>query len=93
LLQVRERLQARLFELGDPALVDLLQRYRVEEVQLFAPAPHGGDQVGRLQQVKVLCHALPRHVQVFAQLVECAAVVRMQQVEQLAPAGIGQGLE
>jgi hypothetical protein len=28
---------------------------------------------------------------VFAQLVECAAVVRVQQVQQLAPAGIGQG--
>ena len=41
----------------------------------------------------MLRHALPRHVQVFAQLVECAAVVRMQQVQQLAPAGIGQGLE
>src|SRR5580700_10227713 len=91
--QIRERLEARLFELGNPALVNFLQRYRIEEVQLFAAAPHGGDQVRRLQQIEVLRHALPRHVQVFAQLVECAAVVRMQQVQELAPAGIGEGLE
>jgi hypothetical protein len=62
-------------------------------VQLFAAASHGGDQVSRLEQVQVLRHALPRHFQVFAQLVERAAVVRVQQVQQLASAGIGQGLE
>ena len=92
-LEVGERLEARFLELGDPALVDLLQGHRVEEVQLLAAAPHGGDQVSRLQQFEVLRHALPRHVQVFAQLVERAAVVRMQQIQQLAPAGIGQRLE
>ena len=42
----------------------------------------------------MLRHALPRHLQVFAQLsLSRAAVVRMQEVQQLAPAGIGQGLE
>jgi hypothetical protein len=41
----------------------------------------------------VLSHALPRHVQVLAQLVERAAIVRVQQIQELAPARIGQGLE
>jgi len=36
---------------------------------------------------------LPRHVEVFAELVERAAVMRMQQIQQLAPVGIRQGLE
>ena len=62
-------------------------------MQLFAAAAHGGDQVRRLEHVQVLRHALPRHVEVLAEVVERAAVVRVQQVEQLAPAGIGQGLE
>src|SRR4029077_2328294 len=91
--EIRECLEARFFELGNPALVDLLQRYWIEEVQLFTAAPYGGDQVRRLEQAEVLRHALPCHVQVFTQLVERAAVVRMQQVQQLAPARIGQGLE
>src|SRR5262249_49138043 len=91
--QIVESLQARLFELGNPAFVDLLQRNGIEEVQLFATAPHGGDQVRGLQYVQVLRHTLPCHVQVLAQVVERAAVVRVQQVQQLAPAGIGQRLE
>jgi hypothetical protein len=62
-------------------------------MQLFAAAPHGGKQVSRLQQIQVLRHTLPRHVKVFTQLVESAAVVRMQQIEQLSPAGIGEGPE
>ena len=41
----------------------------------------------------MLRYTLTRHIQVLAQLVERAAVVRMQQVEELAPAGISQGLE
>ncbi len=93
MFQIRKRLEVRLFELGNPALVDLLQRYRIEEVQLFAAAPPGGDQVCRLQQLEVLRHALPRHIQVFAKLVEVAPVVRVQQVQELASAGISQGLE
>src|SRR6185369_4538368 len=91
--QICQRLQARPFELGDPALVDRLQRHRVEEVQFLAAAPDGSDEIRRLQQIQMLRHALARHVQVVAQLVERAAVVRVQQVQQFAPAGIGEGLE
>lgn len=62
-------------------------------MQLFAAAPQGGDQIRRLQQIQVLRHALPCHVQVLAQLFEGAAVVRMQQIQQLASVGIGEGIE
>jgi hypothetical protein len=58
--------------LGDPALANLLQRYRIEEMQLFAAALHGGNQVRCFEQNQVLRHSLPRHIQVFTQLVECA---------------------
>ena len=46
-------------------------------VTYIRTTPQGGDQVRRLQHVEVLRHALPCHVQVFTQLVERAAVVRM----------------
>src|SRR5262249_39723001 len=88
-----KRLQARFFEFGDPALVDLLQRHWIEKVQLFAAPPYGGDQVRRFEHVQVLRHTLARDVQVLAQVVEPAAVVGVQQIQELAPAGIGKRLE
>jgi|HubBroStandDraft_4_1064222.scaffolds.fasta_scaffold177507_2 hypothetical protein len=48
-----KHLEARLFEFGNPAIVDLVQRYWIEEMQLFAPAPHGDDQICCLQLVRV----------------------------------------
>ncbi|HET9106373.1 MAG TPA: hypothetical protein VFN79_04200, partial [Steroidobacteraceae bacterium] len=47
---------------------------------LFPASPHRGDEVRRLQHIQVLRHALARHVQVLAELIERAAVVRVQQV-------------
>ena len=41
----------------------------------------------------MLRYALPRHVHVLAQLVERAAVVCVQQVKKLPPAGVRQRLE
>src|SRR5262249_39493813 len=93
LLQVRQRLEARLLEFRDPALIDLLQRNWVEEVQLFAAAPDGRDQICSFQHPQVLRDSLSCHVEVLAQLIERAAVMSVQQVEQLAPAGIRQSLE
>src|SRR6185437_5214383 len=91
--QFRKRLEAWLFELGNPALVDFLQRDWVEEMQLFATATYAGDEVRRLEHVEVLRHTLARYVEVIAELVQRLAVVGMQDVEQLASARIGQGLE
>src|SRR5262245_13055769 len=88
-----ERPQARLLELRDPALVDVLQRHGVEKMELFAAAPPGCDQVGLFQHVQVLRDGLARHVEVLAQLAEVPSVARMEQVEQLPSAGVGERLE
>jgi hypothetical protein len=88
-----QRLDARFLELGDPALVDRLKWHRVEEMQLFAATSDGDHQVRGLEQGQVLCDSLAGHVEVLAQVVQGAAVVRVQQIQQLAPAGIGQRLE
>jgi hypothetical protein len=60
---------------------------------LFTATPHGGDQIGCLQLIVMLRYPLPRHGHVFAQFVECAPVMGVQQVKQLAPAGICQSFE
>ena len=93
LFQIRKRPEARLFELGDPPFIDFLERNWIEEVEFLPAIPHRGDQVRSHQQVKVLRYTLPCHIQVFAQLIERAAIVFMQQIQQLAPAGVGQSLE
>jgi hypothetical protein len=62
-------------------------------MQLLATAPHGGHQVGRLKHAEVLRHALAGHVEMLAQLVERAPIMVVQQVQELAPAGVGEGLE
>src|SRR5690348_3594453 len=81
--EIVERLEAPLFELGNPALVDLLERHRIEEMQLFAAAPHRRDEVRLLEHGEVLRHALPGHVEVLAELVQGLAIVRVEQIEQL----------
>src|SRR5579883_408830 len=62
-------------------------------MQLLAAAPSRSDQVRRLEHVEVLRDALARHIQMLAQLVKRAAVMRVQHIQQLAPARIGQSLE
>ncbi len=51
------------------------------------------DQIRRLKQIKMLCHALSGHVEVFGQFIECSAVMRMQKVQQPAAVWVRQGLE
>ena len=93
LLEVAEGLQAVALVLADPALVDFVDGDGVEVVKLFPAVPDGGDEVGVLEEVEVLRHGLAGHVEVLAESGEGLAVVLMQQVEQLAAAGIGQGFE
>jgi len=93
LLEVAESLQTVTLVLADPALVDVVNRDGVEEVELFATVPDGGDEVGVLEEIEVLGHGLARHVEVLAEGGEGLAVVLVQQIEQLATAGIGQGFE
>jgi hypothetical protein len=58
--------QALLLEFLDPALVDLVDRHRVDEVELLAPLLHGGHQVGIDEHIDVLGGRLPRHFEVLA---------------------------
>ena len=93
MLELGEDSEAAPVELADPALGNLVNRDRVEVMQFFAPAPHDGDEVGRLQQTQVLADGLARHREVLAQLAERLSVSRMQLVQQLPAGGIGQGPE
>ncbi len=81
------------FEFPDPAFADLVDRHRIEVVQLLAAAPHGGDEIGVLQNGQMLAHRLPGHIEPRAELVKRLAVVGAQPVEQFPAARIGQRLE
>ena len=91
--QIAQRLKAMAFVFANPALGDLVDRHRIEVMQLLAPASDDGDQIGRFEQQEVLGDRLPRHVEVRAQFTERLAVARMQLVQQLAPAIVRQGFE
>jgi hypothetical protein len=51
-------LQTGLLEAGDPALLDLVDRHRVEVVKPFPSVPYDGDKVGLLEDVE-MCRYLP----------------------------------
>src|SRR4051794_28181053 len=84
--------------LADPSLCDLVDRYRIKVVQLLAAAPDGRDQIGALQYCQMLAHRLPRHGrsrlgEACTKLVQGLAIVRVEPIEKLSPAGIRQSLE
>jgi hypothetical protein len=60
-LQLAERGQFPALEFLDPPLADLVDRHRVEIVQLLAAVPQRGDEVGLFENDEVFCHRLPRH--------------------------------
>ena len=91
--QIAQRLEAMTFVFANPALVDLVQRHRIEIMQLLAPAPDDGHQVRCFQQPQVLGNRLPRHVQMLAQLRQRLTVAPVQPVEQLPTARAGQCFE
>jgi hypothetical protein len=77
----------------DPALVEQLDRDRVEEVQLLPPRTACDDESRVLEDTQVLHHAEARHVQLRFQLGERAAVTLEEQVEQEATRWVGECLE
>src|SRR6476469_6822605 len=84
--------------LADPSLRDLVDRYRIEVVELLAAAPDGRDEIGALQYGQMLAHRLPRHGRsrlgkARTNLVQGLSIVRVEPVEKLPAAGIRQGLE
>src|SRR5262245_57369544 len=88
-----EEAEAAPLELTDPAFGDLVDRHRVEVMELLAATPHYRHEVRLLQQHEVLGYGLPGHVQVGAELAERLPVVSPQPVQQLSPACVGQRLE
>src|ERR1700730_8312649 len=91
--EIAQGLQARALEFPDPAIVNLLQWHCIEEVQFLAATPAGFDQMGGLEHAQMLRHGLPGHVEVLTQLAQSLCVVRIEQVQQLATAGIRKCLE
>ena len=87
--KANHRAGERLGVLADPAVGDLADRDRVEEVQLGATDSLGDDEVGGLQHGEVLHHAEPGHLrEAVAQRLHRLAVAFEQRVEQ-SPVGSG----
>ena len=80
-------------EAADPAHGDVVDRHRIEEVQLFAPATHDDHEVRLLEDREVLRHGLAAHVVVVAQLAEGQSAFLTQAVEDLPAADISEGFE
>src|SRR6266403_453695 len=81
LLEVVQCFQPRPLKLSDPPVVYVLKRYRIQEVQLLAPAPARCDQVRALEHVEMLGYRLPCHLQVLAQLRECPRVMCIERIK------------
>lgn len=79
--------------LADPALVDFMNRNRIQVVQFLAPAPYGDDQIRLLEQEKVLGYGLTTHVRLPAKLAQSLPVVGVEPVEQFPASGIRERLE
>lgn len=81
-------------ELGDPAVVDLADRHRVQVMDLLPTVAPRRDEVGLLEHLQVLHHAEARQLgQFVAELSEREAVVAEQTVEQATTTRVGQRLE
>src|SRR5579859_3503297 len=83
--QFRERGELAALEFPDPPLADLMDRYRVEVVQLLAAVLVGGDKVGLFENRKVLRHGLTGHVEAVAELVQSLSVSGVKPVQQGSP--------
>ena len=81
------------FEFLEPALCDLIDRYRIDEVQLFAALPLPGDKICLLKHPQVFGNGLACHVEPVAKLAQRLAIPLVQPVEQVSPACISQSME
>src|SRR5262249_2608645 len=88
-----QRLHARTVVVADPSLGELADRRCVQVVELLATAADGRDEVGCLEDVEVVAHGLPRHVELAAELTQRLPVVRVERVQQAPPARIGERFE
>src|SRR6266404_9612433 len=79
--QFAERGKLAALEFLDPPLADLMDRHRIEIVQLLAAMPECGDEVGRLENCKVFCDRLPRHGEAVAEFVQGLTVFGVKPVQ------------
>src|SRR5450631_4941747 len=91
--QLAQRGELAALEFLDPPLADLMDRHRVEVVQLLAAMLEGGDEVGGLENSKVFGDGLPRHSEAVAELVQGLSVFGVKPVQQRPPRSIGQRFE
>src|SRR6266481_7748998 len=91
--QFAERGQLAALEFFDPPLADLMDRHRIEIVQLLAAISERGHEVGCLENRKMLCHGLPCHGEAVAEFVQGLTVFGVKPVEQRPPRSIGQRFE
>ena len=82
--QLVERGELAALEFPDPPFADLMDRHRVQIVQLLAAMPERGDEVGRFENSKVLCYGLPRHRKAVAEFVQRLSVLGVKPVQQRA---------
>src|SRR5258708_22966930 len=80
--QFAERGKLAALKFFDPPLADLMDRHRVEIVQLLAAMPERGDEVGRLENCKVLRDRLPGHGEALAEVVQGLSVAGVKSVQQ-----------
>src|SRR6516165_3430283 len=77
-----KRLQSVTLELGDPPLMDFVNRHGIEVMQFLTALSYRDNKIGLFEQDKVLGHCLPCHVQVFAQRPQSLPVVGVKLAEE-----------
>src|ERR1700730_16427909 len=93
LLEVAQCVQPSPLVFLDPTFIDLVERNRIEVMQLFSPPADRRHQVGSLESREVLRDRLAGHVEVRAEVPQRLAVLRSEAVEQTPSCGTGERLE
>ena len=81
------------FVFADPSFVDLVDRDRIEEMQLLPAVPDHREEVGGFENLEMLGHGLAGHIEMGAEFRECPPIRLLQLIEKVAAAGIGEGFE
>src|SRR5829696_9393004 len=94
LIQIDQGVGIRRGVLADPAVRDLCNGHRIEEVQLVASLTDGGDQVRLLQDAQVLADTEAGHLgESRPEVTGSLAIVFEQQIEDRSTGRIGQSSE
>ena len=91
--QVSQRREPAALELVDPAILNLIERNRIQVVELFPALPDDGDEIGVDEQLQVLRHRLARHFEMLAELPQRLPVLLVEDIQKLPAAGIAERLE